>query len=407
MLEFVKEKERLILKYTGELNSSNWIYSKIATESILLKNTFTLSSKELISEEDTNDEDAAVLFEVGKMENEYYRLSKRVFRNKNDIFIHKDIEIATEIFVAERGISIFSKLDKYVAQTIRIGGSHKDAISEKTFVELLNKFPNSYELKRYSSARIDSIISSFVKMKEEYEVKYLKYMNSRSSVKGVDTFQLVVNAEVEKYTLLFTKLKSMLASEESYSENQWQEEILQIILLLYPKYLHVFKGAPVRDTYNGKNRKIDILLVDSNGNIDIIEIKKPFDKCIVTDRTYRDNHIPLRELSGTVMQIEKYIFYLNKWGKKGEEKLSTYYRDKIGDKFSIKITNPGAIIIMGRENTLTKDQRQDFEVIKRKYKNIIDIISYDDLLERLNSTLQHWQKHIETTRKKRKESREK
>jgi hypothetical protein len=63
------------------------------------------------------------------------------------------------------------------------------------------------------------------------------------------------------------------------------------------------------------------------GNTDIIEIKKPFNKCIVTKRTYRDNYIPLRELSGTVMQIEKYIFYLNKWGKKGEEKLTAHYND--------------------------------------------------------------------------------
>jgi hypothetical protein len=30
---------------------------------------------------------------------------------------------------------------------------------------------------------------------------------------------------------------------------------------------------------------------------------------------YRNNHIPLRELSGAVMQIEKYIYYLNRWGK--------------------------------------------------------------------------------------------
>jgi hypothetical protein len=27
------------------------------------------------------------------------------------------------------------------------------------------------------------------------------------------------------------------------------------------------------------------------------------------------------------MQIEKYIFYLNKWGKKGEEKLTAHYKN--------------------------------------------------------------------------------
>jgi hypothetical protein len=36
----------------------------------------------------------------------------------------------------------------------------------------------------------------------------------------------------------------MLSAEESYTESQWQEELLQIILLLYPKYIYLFKEAP-------------------------------------------------------------------------------------------------------------------------------------------------------------------
>jgi hypothetical protein len=193
-----------------------------------------------------------------------------------------------------------------------------------------------------------------------------------------------------KYTSLLEKLKSMLNDEVSYSENQWQEELLQIILLLYPKYIYVFKEAPVKDTYNDTDRSIDYLLVDSTGNTDIIEIKKPFDRCIVTERTYRDNYIPLRELSGAVMQIEKYIFYLNKWGKKGEEKLTKHYKDNIADGFQIRITNPSGIIIMGRNKGMSIAQQQDYEVIKRKYKNVIDIITYDDLIQRLEFTIAQW-----------------
>lgn len=131
------------------------------------------------------------------------------------------------------------------------------------------------------------------------------------------------------------------------------------------------------------NRQIDILLVDSSGNVDIVEIKQPFDKCIVTNNQYRNNFIPLRELSGTVMQVEKYVFYLNKWGQAGENYLTEKYQSELPDDFSIKITNPGGLIIMGRDSNLGENQRQDFEVVKRKYKNVIDIITYDDLLRRL------------------------
>ncbi len=74
----------------------------------------------------------------------------------------------------------------------------------------------------------------------------------------------------------------MLANEcSSYSEAKWQNEILDIIRLLYPKYIQAFKNVQVKDQ-TGKDRYIDILLVDSCGNIDIIEIKRPFDNCIVS-----------------------------------------------------------------------------------------------------------------------------
>jgi hypothetical protein len=88
------------------------------------------------------------------------------------------------------------------------------------------------------------------------------------------------------------------------------------------------------------------------------------------------------------MQIEKYIFYFNRWGLAGEEFLTKKYKDQLPEGFSIKITNPGGIIIMGRDDTLNEAQRQDFEVVRRKYKSVIDIITYDDLLRRLSFTIE-------------------
>lgn len=391
MIEFVKEEGRVILSYSGELRRSIWIYREIAEKgSVTLRRTFSLAEKVLIAEEDPDDEDAPVLFEIATRAGEYYKFPKNILGIGDDLFIHVDLDLTSKTFIAERNISIFSKIDRLTKGPIYVGGTEANSIPESGFSDLLQKFPNSYELTRYASARVGAVISSYLEIKEDYEEKYHKYMNKKASKEGDDLYLIVANAEVAKYRSLIAKLESMLKDELSYSENQWQEEILQIILLLYPKYIHVFKEAPVRDTYNKKDRSIDLLLVDAAGNIDMIEIKKPFDKCIVTHRTYRDNYIPLRELSGTVMQIEKYIFYLNKWGKTGEEKLTYHYRDQLADGFSIKVTNPGAIIIMGREDKLSNKQLQDFEVIKRKYKNVIDIITYDDLLTRLNSVLEHW-----------------
>ena len=106
-------------------------------------------------------------------------------------------------------------------------------------------------------------------------------------------------------------LTEMLRQEETYAVSVWQEQILQIILLLNPKYIQAMEKVRIPGE-GGAHRFLDVLLIDASGNVDVIEIKKPFNRSIVTQTVYRDNHIPLRELSGWVMQVEKYIYRLNR-----------------------------------------------------------------------------------------------
>jgi hypothetical protein len=84
------------------------------------------------------------------------------------------------------------------------------------------------------------------------------------------------------------------------------------------------------------------------------------------------------------MQVAKYIFYLSRRGRKAEEELTDRYKDQMPSGIEIKVTNPNGFVIIGRENRLSQEQRLDLEVVKRKYKNVIDIITYDNLLERLS-----------------------
>ena len=201
--------------------------------------------------------------------------------------------------------------------------------------------------------------------------------------------------EIKKYTNLHSRLLEMLNDENSYSERNWQNELIKFILLLFPKYIYAFTDAPVLDQQQDKVRALDFLLVDSTGNIDIVEIKKPFDKSLVTHSGYRDNYIPLRELSGTVMQVEKYIFHLMKSGRGGEKRFNKKYKQYLHDGFELRISNPKGMIISGRTHNLSFEQLRDLEIIKRKYQNIVDIMSYDDLLERLEHTINKIQTKIE------------
>lgn len=44
-------------------------------------------------------------------------------------------------------------------------------------------------------------------------------------------------------------------------------------------------------------------------------------------------------------------------------------------------------LILGRDKDFDDRQKFDFEIIKRKYANIVDIMTYDDLLRRLDNII--------------------
>jgi hypothetical protein len=373
------------------MNGASWIPARLEDDQTLpIKGTFYLKHKHLVEvvspsegDEWDSDEPETVSFQVATLDGDYFVFDREILAIDCDLLIHKDVQLTYKSFTAEKRVSIFRIIAALKPGRIVIGGDMPDSIPEQDFASLVSNFPRDRELKRYVLARVSSVVRDFVDTKVDAEHLFRSYVNKRLKKKTKDIVGLFRQDEIRKYKFLHEKLTEMLKAESGYNEAAWQTEILQIILLLNPKYIKALRGAPVRDTYRNVNRQIDILLVDASGNVDIVEIKQPFDKCIVTNNQYRDNFIPLRELSGTVMQVEKYVFYLNKWGRAGETSLTEKYKAELPEDFSIKITNPGGLIIMGRDNNLGHDQRQDFEVVKRKYKNVIDIITYDDLLRRL------------------------
>jgi hypothetical protein len=127
------------------------------------------------------------------------------------------------------------------------------------------------------------------------------------------------------------------------------------------------------------------MLVGANGCADIMEIKKPFQRGLVSKSRYRDNHVPVRELSGSIMQAEKYLFYLSKAGRDGEREITKKHASALPVDLEVRIANPKAIILAGRDNNLSAQEKFDLEFIRRNYSNVVDIISYDDLLRRLDN----------------------
>lgn len=399
MITFSSSDDKILLNYTPE-RQENWIEKAINQRPyVTLKKTFTLWRDLLVVDKKSKQDDlenpsdfdefetTSFLFAV--FNNEYCKVIRGILVNDFDIYIYTTQPLSVDYFVADSNVSVFKVINSIYKEDIYIGGNALNSLPISAFNNLLKYFPSGYERRKYIEARISSVFRNYFDNVRDAEKTYHQYLNKKLSQKGSNLTKTFQESELIKYQTILGKLTLMLNEENQYSENQWQEEILQIILLFYPKYIFTFREVPVytRIAEGIKNRFLDFLLVDSNGNTDILEIKKPFENAIMTKGVYRDNYIPLRDLSGTVMQIEKYVYYLNRWSYEGEKFLTEKYRKELPHSFDIKITNPGGIIIMGRENNLSREQKRDFEVVKRKYKNVIDIITYDGLIERLKTTI--------------------
>jgi hypothetical protein len=179
MIEFREIDSKVILSCSSEYPGPAWVYHELdENEQVTISKAFSFTRNELISSLDKENQDAPVEFEVAKRKGEYYCFSKDILSLEHDLYIHEDVRLERKLFVAERNISIFPKIDRMVARSIYVGRNNENAIPESVYSDLLKKFPNTYELNRYASARISSILSSYLDTKEDYEEQYQKSLLS-------------------------------------------------------------------------------------------------------------------------------------------------------------------------------------------------------------------------------------
>ncbi|MHA5498456.1 Shedu immune nuclease family protein [Pseudomonas aeruginosa] len=403
MFGFISTTTGVEIEYENDWGADNqWVWSELSTHGeVRISRAFVFTRDDLLNPPiDTQKfDDDIYQFKFGTFEDDYVRIPGRFLDIKNDLLISRDITLKRSIFVAERNVSIFGRLSSLLdhSDPIVIGGTQADAIPKSVFEELLEKFPNTTEVNRYADARVHTIISQYLDGMKDARGRYENYLNKKKSLNNIDKLDLEIlkKLEIEKYILIRDLIKDALATKKNWTEADWQKLMLSFLLLIFPKYIKVLENVRIHDYYSNPLKKtdryIDMALIDANGNLDIIEVKKPFDDKILRKSQYRGNSIPTSELSGGIMQAEKYLFHLAKWGIKGEESITTQFSKHLPPGMKIRISNPKAIIIVGRDQiggaSMTQDQLLDFEIIKRKYANMMDIITYDDLLRRIDNTI--------------------
>lgn len=394
MFRFSIEDKKLLVNYTP-YGGVEEILDKIKDNgSCLVRMTFNITQNSLIKSEDDSDE---IQFILGVVDGgNYIKLDKDILNVDYNIFIDADIRLDQKLFIAYRNISILAHLVDVIKADIYIDNDKHyrespNHIALSVYKMVIENFPNSTELTKYANCRISLLLNEYFDGMSKYKINYESYV-AKKQLSNCNNEIADIN-EIKLNLLLSAKqtLQSMLDKCSIYSEKDWQERIKNIICILFPKYLYCLREVNIGQV-DGFDKQPDFILIDSNGCIDLMEIKKPDLTQVMREAKVRNNYVPQKAFIDVAVQTTKYLLTINKnyllAQKNIMKKLLEEYPETRFAEEDLLLNNPKGIILYGRSNNLDPKQLSDFELIRRQYKDIPEIMTYDDLFERLNNLIQ-------------------
>ncbi len=315
--------------------------------------------------------------------------------------------------------SIFEYINKAIKknQQIIIGGDAENSIEVESFNSFLSAFASSryYFRDRYIPKLISHHFSDYFDNLSSQEEKFNKYtkkyieklkgFNAKNHKRRTDNKESFIgniskdlkSHEVEKLKAIKESLEEMIKGckegDVDISESDWCKEIQPLIPLLFPKYMYALNEVIIKHEDETDGR-VDFVLVDQDGFIDLMEVKLPYYKsneniknAISLYAKDRNNYTARGKLPKAIMQLEKYIYSAKKYSSLLECKI----KKKTSQDINIRVVNPKGIVLIGVN--FSKDEEDyerkqlDLEIIKRQYSNISDILTYDDIISRLENTI--------------------
>lgn len=391
-IKFQIANNELLCLYTPDFNYKD-VLKRINEYGCNIKNTFYVTKKDLLGvyedklyEDELHEE--PICFSIGQKKGEYIHLNKNIFGVENNFYFLSSINFEQKLFTAYQNISIIKKIDNLIDYDFYVGleNNHAIEISYDLYLELIKKFPNSTELKYYANSRISTILKEVLPQFDKYETIYEKYLSKyKQPLLKMSVDEEVsknIEIELEQFSIALDELKNLLNDTE-HTEEYWQKKICPILQLIYPKYI-LYKREMQFKGIDDYDKQPDFVLVDANGFIDVLEIKKPNIQILTKEASYRNNYVPVRNLAGSVQQIEKYLYCLNRLNP-DSDRFFSILKESLPQNIKPIALNPQGILLLGRSNQFNDQQRNDFELIKRQYKHIADIMTYDDLVIRLEN----------------------
>ncbi len=250
------------------------------------------------------------------------------------------------------------------------------SVFPKIFSGLTTSFPSISEylskeiidkevLKRLNYEKLKSLF------KISSEVVYEKFG------KNIQDYQkeVTVIANIPAIKEAASKLEKLM-NNKNKKEIDYNSFLIETFPLLRFDYVHIERELNV---ICGGTKKTDFFMINSEGFVDVFEIKTPKLKMLKYDKSH-DNYHWSDEASKAIAQLEKYLHYVE------TNKLNI--KDGISKKHSdlyLEIARPKGILIMGSDNELiTANMKLDFRLLRSSLKNI-EIITYSDLLRSLTN----------------------
>ena len=415
-ISFEKKDSQLILCYEPE---KDWIEEKLADDQeFKIYKTFSFSKKDLISKDEDSPIGYEYKFVFGEKVQNYFKIDKEKISATFDLYIDASLSIDQSWFVTssskrsryqdktgeEKSSSIygnilyafknFYKHDKLFIDIDSDSNFEDDGlhITQSTYKDFVKIFPTATNVKYQTLSIFTNLLKSELDV-VNYEEIYGRYKSREISVRNKEDIKTEEICKQEKVKYIYAKdqlLKSLerSAAGEFIHEDEFSKLIAQIFCFLNPKYVKIQTKLNISD-YTGAraNCQADLSLIDCEGNIDLIEVKSPQAyPNLFRKRPYRNHYVPSGELSGAINQLEQYLKCLTKMTTEEISNKNPALQNEMGE-IKLKAVHPKGYIIFGRDSASfngdnVNQKRLDFELIKNTYKDVVDIITFDELIKR-------------------------
>ncbi|BDA80197.1 hypothetical protein LPTSP3_g31270 [Leptospira kobayashii] len=315
----------------------------------------------------------------------YYLFKFITEENINRVIINQDEPFTTKV-VKQTLYLKYSEFSKFIKdlQTAINESKREKVFTFKSLQHsiLPSKYPegdfsNSIKEKRLIESLDENIISDISPENlDKIENFYLSLLEKKYKQKDKKTNFLLNNYTAVKSKVITNAIlifKSLI--EENATESKLGKFLMENLYIIDSKYI---KSIPEINVMLGGNRRFDFGLIDFDYNLDIFEIKRPQTKLLASE-TDHGNYYFHPELVKSVVQAEKYLY--NAESKKSN--IENDIKRELELDFHISLVRPNAYLIIGHSNQLNNDnKKEDFKVLRKSYKNI-QIILYDEILNRL------------------------